>query len=275
MNIQKLLQLLFSLVLALFLTACGGGSKSPLHSQSSSGQLFTKQQRSVADQFVSIFENGTTKIQYDYAEDIDDGRGITAGRVGFTSATGDMLIVIKAYKKVKPDNSLNQYLPELKRLEKLRYESGDKKGSASTKKLVGLIKAWKENSKLKSFRDIQDKVTDDLYFNPSIKAARNIGAKYPLTVLSLYDTAIQHGVEGLVEIIAKVASISPEKGGDEIVWLQSFNSLRLGILKANKSWKDSVARVYELQDMIKDKNYTLKPFTMNIDVYDNEEHILE
>ena len=44
------------------------------------------EQRSRADQLVSIFENGTPLIQYDYAENLDDGRGVTVGQVGFTTA---------------------------------------------------------------------------------------------------------------------------------------------------------------------------------------------
>src|SRR5262245_33374802 len=44
-------------------------------------------QRRRVDQLISAFENSTTEIQYDYAENIDDGRGVTAGRAGFTTAT--------------------------------------------------------------------------------------------------------------------------------------------------------------------------------------------
>jgi hypothetical protein len=37
-------------------------------------------------QITSTFENSTLELQYDYVENIGDGRGITAGRAGFTSA---------------------------------------------------------------------------------------------------------------------------------------------------------------------------------------------
>ena len=47
-----------------------------------------------AEQIISSFENSTTEIQYAYAEDIGDGRGITAGRAGFTSRTHDLLQVV-------------------------------------------------------------------------------------------------------------------------------------------------------------------------------------
>ena len=45
-------------------------------------------QKHRADQLISIFENGIPEIQYGYAEDLDDGRGITAGRAGFCTGWG-------------------------------------------------------------------------------------------------------------------------------------------------------------------------------------------
>ncbi len=75
------------------------GPSAPISEPVDENINFNQQQRLIADQFVSIFENGTSEIQYGSAEDIGDGRGITAGRAGFTSATGDMLIVIEKYTK--------------------------------------------------------------------------------------------------------------------------------------------------------------------------------
>ncbi len=49
----------------------------------------------VIAQMVSVFENGTPEIQYAYIEDLDDGRGYTAGRAGFCTACGDLLTVVK------------------------------------------------------------------------------------------------------------------------------------------------------------------------------------
>jgi chitosanase len=49
----------------------------------------TPQQHETIDQLTSLFENSTPILQYGYCEDIDDGRGLTAGRAGFTSGTGE------------------------------------------------------------------------------------------------------------------------------------------------------------------------------------------
>jgi len=233
------------------------------------------EQRLIADQFISIFENGTTKIEYDYAQNIDDGRGITAGRAGFTSGTGDMLIVIEKYTKIKPDNILKKYIPELKHLEKLRYEDGDKEGSASTKNLQGLVEAWKTSSSDSDFRKIQDEVVDELYFNPALEKANKLGLKYPLSLLSLYDTNIQHGENGLDRLIKKTGNnTSPKDGYDEIEWLREFNEHRKVELNKDSTWRDSIVRVTELLDLIDEGNTQLKPFTMTIEEYDDEKHVL-
>ena len=64
---------------------------------------------------VSTAENSSTdwKAQYSYIEDIDDGRGYTAGIIGFCSGTGDMLELVQAYTATEPGNPLAPYLPAL------------------------------------------------------------------------------------------------------------------------------------------------------------------
>src|SRR5579862_8416717 len=53
-------------------------------------EVLTSAQRRRADQIISVFENDTIELQYGYTEELDDGRGLTAGRAGFTTATGDL-----------------------------------------------------------------------------------------------------------------------------------------------------------------------------------------
>ena len=50
-------------------------------------------------ELVSSAENSTLdwKAQYRYVEDIGDGRGYTAGMIGFCSGTGDMLDLVSTY----------------------------------------------------------------------------------------------------------------------------------------------------------------------------------
>ena len=85
-------------------------------SRSQDGIVFSQEQRNIADQIISVFENNTPVIQYVYSEHLHDGRGITAGHTCFTSAAGDRLEVIKRYTVTVPDNPLAVYLPRLREL---------------------------------------------------------------------------------------------------------------------------------------------------------------
>ena len=64
-------------------------------------------------ELVSSAENSSLdwKAQYTYIEDIGDGRGYTAGIIGFCSGTGDMLELVEEYTERKPGNVLAKYLP--------------------------------------------------------------------------------------------------------------------------------------------------------------------
>ena len=110
------------------------------------------QQKKRCEQFISVFENDTIDIEYDYVENIGDGRGYTAGKFGFTTGTGDAYELIKRYTAKKKDNLLAKYLPELQRLAKLSSPSGD------VSKLVGYPDAWHQACKDKMFLDTQDEV---------------------------------------------------------------------------------------------------------------------
>jgi len=218
-------------------------------------------QRSVADKIISIFENGTTTIQYDYAEvnPGDEEHGITAGRLGFTSATGDMLELLEDDYNVAP---LSDYIEELKRLNALYIEndytlSDDPEGSMNIAYLDGLIEDWKEESKKPAFQHAQDKYLDEHYYHPALEEAREIGLALPLSALCLYDCAIQHGVEGLKEIIRSVKLPYPHTQKEEITWIKQFNKNRLEVLKNTSYWKDSLYRVETLNDLLAAKKYFL------------------
>ena len=74
--------------------------------------------KDIAMQLVSSAENSSLdwKAQYKYIEDIGDGRGYTAGIIGFCSGTGDMLELVELYTDRKPGNVLAKYLPALRKV---------------------------------------------------------------------------------------------------------------------------------------------------------------
>lgn len=247
------------------LFGCGESSISNnSDSRSQDGIVFNQEQRNIADQIISVFENNTPVIQYGYAENLHDGRGITAGRAGFTSATGDMLEVIKRYTVTVPDNRLAVYLPRLREL------AEDEDGS--TQGLKGLEEIWQERANDEDFRNVQDEVVDEYYYDPAMAHAEFLGASLPLTLLNLYDAAIQHGdgndLDGLPVMINRTTSKvggTPKNGIDEEVWLQEFMSIRRSVLlnpgnqETQEEWPQSVGRIDTLIELYESGNVLLTP----------------
>ncbi|MBW8582467.1 MULTISPECIES: chitosanase [Bacillus] len=231
-----------------------------------SGTVFAaglnKDQKRRAEQLTSIFENGKTEIQYGYVEALDDGRGYTCGRAGFTTATGDALEVVEVYTKAVPNNKLKKYLPELRRLAK--DESDD------ISNLEGFASAWRSLGNDKAFRAAQDKVNDSLYYQPAMKRSENAGLKTALAKAVMYDTVIQHGdgddpdsFYALIKRTNKKMGGSPKDGTDEKKWLNKFLDVRYDDLMnpsdedTQDEWRESVARVDVFRDIVKEKNYNL------------------
>ena len=189
--------------------------------------VFNTQQREIADKFVSIFENGTQEIQYTYAKDINDSRGITAGRAGFTSATGDMLEIIRRYTLVYPNNPLAKYKNELMDLAELyakdSYTINKNTSGVVSDFLKGLIPDWHTLAQSQSFRDLQDKIVDEFYYLPAIVVANREKITQPLSLLAIYDTYIQHGESGTETIIAKINQSKPI---NEQAWYSKFLNVR-------------------------------------------------
>jgi hypothetical protein len=234
----------------------------------------TSQEKRRAEELTSLFENSTTTLQYGYAENIHDGRGITAGRAGFTSGTDDMWDVVRDYTKKKPNNPLAKFLPRLAQLHAL---PDDSKERGSTKGLEGLVAAWKEAAKDPAFRAVQDAAVDRMYFKPSQAHVRELGLTTPLAQGELYDAIIQHGdgddADGLPALIAATnakAGGTPKSGVDEKTWLGDFLEVRKADLAhahdpaTRKEWAESVDRVGVYQDLLDAGNLDLRgPITVH------------
>ena len=227
------------------------------------GDALTPAQRRRADQIISAFENDTIELQYGYSEVLHDGRGLTAGRAGFTTGTGDLLIVVKRYLKKVPGSPLKTYLP---RLEELAKSNSD-----SVEGAEDLGRDWKEASKDPVFCKAQDEIVDELYFRHAVKWGKKVGVRSPLGLLFLYDTVIQHGdgrdLDGLGAIVKRTteeAAGDPKSGIDEKIWLATFIKQRRETLAnshgeaTRKAWAESVVRCDVLRKIAEDGDYELK-----------------
>jgi chitosanase len=219
----------------------------------------TAEQKTRAAQLISVFENDTPEIRYDYIEDLGDGRGYTAGRAGFVTNERDFLRVVENYTKEVPGNPLAVYLPRLKTLAHTH--------SGSTDGLDGLPDAWKAAAGDPRFRGVQDRVTEAMYYRPALRRWNDLGGTAPLMLVVLYDTILQHGggrdPDGLPALIRRAneaAGGSPADGVGERYWLDVFLHTRRKTLEhatnpeTRDEWAESVGRCDALSQLLADGN---------------------
>lgn len=239
----------------------------------------TKEQKHRAEELTSVFENSTTELNYAYGEDLGDGRGITCGRAGFCTGTGDAILVIKKYTDLKPNNVLAKYLPVLTELENNRVKTKhDQADVGGLNKIGNFISDWAAAANDVDFRAVQDTVVSDLYYMPSAKKADLLRLKLPLSRAELYDAIIQHGdeqtndpdsIDSLIARATEKSGGSPRSGVDEKVWLDNFLTVRRACLSycykegSREEWADSFGRVDVFRNLVEDGNYYLdNPITI-------------
>ncbi|MEU4618964.1 chitosanase [Actinoplanes sp. NPDC023801] len=189
--------------------------------------------KEIALKLVSSAENSTLewRNQYGYIEDLDDGRGYTAGIVGFCSGTSDMLAVVTDYTRRKPDNGLAGYLPALRAVD----------GTDSHEGLdPGFPGAWRAAAADPVFRKVQEAARDRMYFVPAVRLAEADGLR-ALGQFAYYDAAVMHGVAGLREIRERVVAgqRTPVLGGDEITYLTAFLDARAAEMRTEAAHSDT------------------------------------
>lgn len=186
--------------------------------------LASPAKKEIAMRLVSSAENSSLdwRAQFSYIEDIGDGRGYTAGIIGFCSGTGDMLQLVEDYTKAKPNNVLASFLPALKKVNGTDSHAGLDSAFES---------AWKVAANDPVFQQSQEKIRDEVYFKPALALAKSDGLN-TLGQFIYYDAAVMHGPDawggGLPDIRAKALTSAkpPSQGGVEKAYLQAFLTAR-------------------------------------------------
>ncbi|TCC01595.1 chitosanase [Kribbella soli] len=189
--------------------------------------------KEIAQQIVSSAENSSLnwRDQFGYIEDIDDGRGYTAGIIGFCSGTHDMLELVEYYTDQVPDNPLAEYLPALREVD----------GSDSHEGLdPGFTDAWKQAATTTEFQAAQEHERDRVYFNPAVTLAKQDGLR-TLGQFAYYDAIVMHGEGGLdsIRADAKDHADTPADGGDETEYLNAFLDARVVEMKKEEAHEDT------------------------------------
>jgi len=224
----------FAVAAGLLLTSAAVGLSSMLPAAAAAGTpLDDPAKKDVAMQIVSAAENSSLdwRAQFSYIEDIGDGRGYTAGIIGFCSGTGDMLELVEAYTDAKPGNVLARYLPALREVD----------GSDSHDGLDPTFTGdWAAAAQDPAFRDAQESERDRVYFNPSVQDAKNDGLR-ALGQFAYYDAAVMHGYEGMRSIRRAATRVArpPAQGGDEVAYLNAFLDARVVEMRKEEAHSDT------------------------------------
>ncbi|MFF1867924.1 chitosanase [Streptomyces sp. CB03911] len=213
--------------------------------------------KDIAMQLVSSAENSSLdwKAQYKYIEDIGDGRGYTAGIIGFCSGTGDMLDLVQHYTDLKPGNVLAKYLPALKKVNGTESHTG--LGTA-------FEKDWATAAKDTVFQTAQNDERDRVYFNPAVNQAKADGLR-ALGQFAYYDAIVMHGPGtdavsfGGIRKAAMKKAKTPAQGGDEATYLNAFLDARKAAMKTEEAHSDTSRVDTEQRVFLNAKNFDLNP----------------
>lgn len=226
--------------------------------------------KEIAMKIVSSAENSSLdwKAQYKYIEDIDDGRGYTAGIIGFCSGTGDMLDLVEYYTQIKPGNVLAKYLPALRKVD----------GSDSHAGLdPNFTKDWAKAAQDADFRKAQDHERDRVYFNPSVNQGKADGVGV-LGQFIYYDAIVMHGDGGDSTSFRNIRKRAlskakpPSQGGNETAYLNAFLDARVWAMKQEEAHSDT-SRVDTAQRVfLKKGNFNLNT-PLDWKVYGDSFHI--
>jgi chitosanase len=226
---------------------------------------------SIVEKINSVFENDSTTPSYTYCENLDDGRGFTFGKIGFTTANGDGYELIKEYCAVNPNSGLKQYLPTLKQLANDEDENTDN--------LQGFEQAW-ANEAMQTAA-VQDKLAYEVYGKPAVDYCNTLGLKSTMAIAFLYDTIVQHGdgddddsigalLSRTIEEMGGSISGKDKDGNDceiitnpEIEFLDAFLVQRRKCLEnpanedTKEEWAESADRVTALKNLLDTENLDL------------------
>ncbi|MGW3998295.1 chitosanase [Amycolatopsis sp. NPDC004772] len=245
-------------VAALVITTPAFSSAAPAPVSASvlaAGDLSAPAKKEIAMKLVSSAENSSLdwKAQYKYIEDIGDGRGYTAGIIGFCSGTGDMLELVEAYTNSVPNNPLAKYLPALRKVNGTDSHAG--LGSA-------FESAWKQAAATTAFQTAQNNERDRVYFNPSVNQGKADGLSN-LGQFAYYDAIVMHGPGdssdsfGGIRKAAMKKAKTPAQGGNETTYLKAFFDARKVIMKQEEAHADTSRVDTEQLKFLNEGNFDL------------------
>ena len=218
--------------------------------------LTDPKKKDIAMQLVSSAENSSLnwKAQYAYIEDIGDGRGYTAGIIGFCTGCGDLLKVVQYYTQLNPNNVLAKYIPALQRI-----GSWDATHAGLDPTFTG---DWKAAAADVKFQQAQNDERDRVYFNPAVSQAKADGLR-ALGQFIYYDAIVMHGPGtdpvsfGGIRATAMGRAKTPAQGGDEATYLNAFLDVRKAVMLTEAAHDDTSRVDTEQRVFVRAGNFDL------------------
>ena len=213
--------------------------------------------KDIAMRLVCSAENSSLdwRAQYSYIQDIGDGRGYTAGIIGFCSGTSDLLALVELYTERDAGNVLAAYLPALRAVD----------GTDSHEGLdPGFPAAWRKAAKTSAFREAQDDERDRVYFDPAVRLAKLDGLG-TLGQFIYFDAMVFHGPgvddDGFYVLRerAQREADTPAQGGSEKAYLDIFLDIRRAAMKDKRPGIDTSRIDTAQRQFLYDGNLALKP----------------
>ncbi|WP_217545236.1 chitosanase [Streptomyces sp. GbtcB6] len=226
--------------------------------------------KEIAMKLVSSAENSSLdwKAQYKYIEDIGDGRGYTAGIIGFCSGTGDMLDLVQLYTDRKPSNVLAKYLPALRRVNGTDSHSGlDPNFPAD----------WRKAAQDTAFQQAQNDERDRVYFNPAVQQGKTDGLG-TLGQFTYYDAIVMHGDGDDATSFRNIRKRAlgkakpPAQGGNETTYLNAFLDARVWAMQQEEAHSDTTRVDTEQRVFLRNGNLCLNT-PLDWKVYGDSYHI--
>lgn len=229
--------------------------------------------RNVILSLTCIAENDTTEFQFNYAENIDDGRGITFGIIGFTSGTFDGTILLKRIQMKDPSHLLCSYIPAFERIDNL-HTKGHVNDVTGLDNFISDFNKYGNDDVVKK---AQLELLDELYWNPAMKIVDDYGLKLNITKGQMYDASVRHGPRGAEEIASRTTKVlngSPETGTNEIDWLKCFLVERKKYYEEKDNETGIIPRVDIMyQGVLDSGNFMLEP-PFSVRCYDERLHTI-
>jgi chitosanase len=252
----------------------------------------SRTERHKIEEISSIFENGTPTFQYAYIQDIGDGAGITAGRLGFNTSAGDLLEVVQKYSALKSGHTpLAKYIPCLQAslntsgyaclfpsVDAKTLDSDDFKNTTLVNDDFG--RDWTAAAADPVMIGVQDGEVIENVYDAADEWATKLGIETAFGYAVLFDTVLQMGGDDTTNSLGGIARrteasfakmhpglTDPGHGANEADWLGAYLLQRRETLRFGFNDKDvenstevpyqSYPRVDSLLQMLAEKNPNL------------------